>query len=165
METQGGKPTKETFPSLIAQLLATFNPGLCKAGFRSTGFTPFSREHVLSKLPPIANPIESDSSLKRREHTKHLSCTNCGHKMQATPLVKTRLASHFSTLLEVHVHKERPKRGERNKARVRLEGEAITSDEFIEILAAQKREKEQKKSKTRQETVTTPTRKGIYIYT
>ena len=154
METQGGKATKETFPSLIAQLLATFNPGLCKAGFRSTGFTPFSREHVLSKLPPIANPIESDSSLERREHTKHLSCTNCGHKMQATPLVKTRLASHFSTLLEVHVHKERAKRGE-----------AITSDEFIEILAAQKREKEQKKSKTRQETVTTPTRKGIYIYT
>ena len=161
METRGGKATKETFPGLIAQLWDTFTPGICKAGFRSTGLAPFSREHVLSKLPPIVDPLESESSLDRREDTNPFTCTSCGHKMPATPMVKTRLVSHFSSLLEVHT--DRPRRGERNKARVRVEGEAITSDEFLEILEVRIKEKELKKCKNGQKK--TLTTEGMHTHT
>ena len=43
------------------------------------------------------------------------ACSKCGHEMAATPIVKTRKG---------------PQVGERNNLKIRVEGEAITSDEF-----------------------------------
>ena len=55
--------------------------------------------------------------------------------MPATPVVKTRIISYFAGILEIRG--DRPNIGERNNLKVRVEGEAITSDEFQELLEKQ----------------------------
>ena len=64
--------------------------------------------------------------------------------MAATPIIKSKLVAHFSGLLEVD--KTKPAPGQRNRFKVRLEGEAITSDSFMELMEADKAEKERKKA-------------------
>ena len=56
------------------------------------------------------------------------ACSKCGHEMAATPIVKTTIVSYFAGILEVR--KDGPQVGERNNLKTRVEGEAITSDEF-----------------------------------
>ena len=73
--------------------------------------------------------------------------------MAATPVLKTRIVSYFSGILDVRT--DRPKIGKQNNLKVRVEGEVITSDEFVDLLEEQKAskeaEKKQKKGKKRQQ--------------
>ena len=46
------------------------------------------------------------------------------------------MKSYFAGILEVK--KDKPKVGERNNLKVRIEGDVITSDEFMELLEKQK---------------------------
>lgn len=60
-----------------------------------------------------------------------------------TPTVKLCTKSYFAGILEVR--KNKPKIGERNNLKVRIEGEVISSDEFMELLEEQKSSKHLKK--------------------
>ena len=60
-----------------------------------------------------------------------------------TPTVKLCYKSYFSGILEAR--KGNPKIGERNNLKIRIEGEVITSDEFVELLEEQKTTKQSKK--------------------
>ena len=156
LETKGQRVGKEVFSSLIAKLWDTyFTPQQCKGGFCGTGLIPFSCEHVLQKLAPSAVAVHHDPENEpddRRTTTK-ITCTSCGHQMAATPVLKTRIVSYFSGILDVWT--DRPKIGKRNNLKVRVEGEVITSDEFVDLLEEQKAskeaEKKQKKGKKRQQ--------------
>ena len=71
--------------------------------------------------------------------------------MAATPVLKTRIVSYFSGMLDVRT--DGPKIGKWNNLKVRVEGEVTTSDEFVDLLEEQKASKEaekQKKGKKRQ---------------
>ena len=156
LETKGQRVGKEVFPSLIAKLWdASFTPQQCKGGFRGAGLVPFSCEHVLQKLAPSAVTVHNDPENEPddRQATTKITCTSCGHQMAATPVLKTRIVSYFSGILNIRT--DRPKIGKRNNLKVRVEGEVITSDEFVDLLEEQKAskdaEKKQKKGKKRQQ--------------
>jgi len=147
LETRGQRVSKEVFPSLIKKLWdAAFKPDHCKGGFRRAGIIPFSREHVLEKLPPPVFADSADSANHSNDNaevvkaTTRLSCAKCGHVVPTTPIVKTHIVSFFAGILEVR--REGPKRGERNNLKIRVEGEAITSDEFMDLLREEKAKKE-----------------------
>ena len=146
LSTRGQKVSKETFPSLIAELWeVSFTPAHCKGGFRGAGLFPFSREHILGKLPPTASPEPHPDTSEEEEEPAitRIACTHCGHKLPTTPVVKTHIVSYFAGILEVK--ESAPKIGQRNNLRIRVEGEAITSDEFMEMLEAHKIAKEKEK--------------------
>ena len=147
LQTKGQKATKETFPSLIAQLWESLKPEHCKGGFRGAGLFPLSRQHVLAKLPPSPALVETEQasgeSRDSRQQIRHVTCDSCGHEMPATPLIKTHLTSYFTGVLQIQ--RERPEKGKRNNMKIRLEGETVTSDEFLQILEEQQKEKEEKK--------------------
>ena len=155
LETKGQRVGKEDFPSLIAKLWdASFTPQQCKGGFRGAGLIPFSCNHVLQKLAPSAVLAHHDpaNDPDDRQATTKITCTSCGHQMTATPLLKTRIVSYFSGILDVRT--DGHKIGKRNNLKVRVEGEVITSDEFVTILEEQKASKEaekQKKGKKREQ--------------
>ena len=73
--------------------------------------------------------------------------------MAATPVLKTHIVSYFSGMLDVRT--DGPKNGKWNNLKVRVEGEVITSDEFVDLSEEQKAsreaEKKQKKGKKRQQ--------------
>ena len=102
---EGQKATKETFPSLIAQLWESLKPEHCKGGFRGAGLFPLSRQHVLAKLPPSPALVETEQvsgeSRDSRQQMRHVTCHSCGHEVPATPLIKTHLTSHFTGVLEI----------------------------------------------------------------
>ena len=159
LESRGARVSKEVFPSLIAKLWdASFKPEHCKGGFRAAGLVPFSPAHVLAKLAPTASQENQDSSQEDdRQDLRKITCSSCGHKMPATPVVKTRIISYFAGILEIRG--DGPNIGERNNMKVRVEGEAITSDEFLELLEKQKASKEAEK-KQRKEKQKKGTKKG-----
>ena len=64
--------------------------------------------------------------------------------MALTPIIKSGIVAHFTGILKVD--KARPAVGERNKFKVRLEGEAITSDDFVELMEADQAEKAHKEA-------------------
>ena len=69
--------------------------------------------------------------------------------MPATPVLKMRLTSVFATVLQVNAHQ--PKLGKRNNAKIRVEGDVITLDEFLDVLQKQHEENGKKgKSKKKQ---------------
>ena len=84
-------------------------------------------------VPPTAPTTKEDPAHK---------CTDCGHEMAVTPIIKSGIVAHFTGLLKVD--KVRSAVGKRNKFKVRLEGEAITSDDFIEVMEADQAEKARK---------------------
>ena len=57
--------------------------------------------------------------------------------------LQSRIVSYFSGILDVRT--DRPKIGKRNNLKVRVEGEVITSDEFVDLLEEQKASKEAEK--------------------
>ena len=61
-----------------------------------------------------------------------------------TPIIKSGIVAHFTGLLKVD--KVRSAVGERNRFKVRLEGEALTSDDFIELMEADQEEKARKEA-------------------
>jgi hypothetical protein len=144
LETRGANVNKEIFPHLLSELWETsFTPQHCKGGFRGAGLVPFSPEHVLAKLSPSSEP--SNSSNDERGGRRKVACSSCGHDVATTPIIKTHIVSYFAGILEVR--KDRPKIGARNHLKVRVEGEAITSDEFLELLQEQRDKKESEKAK------------------
>ena len=138
LETKGQQVGKEVFPSLIAKLWdMSVTPQQCKGGFRGAGLVPFSCEHVLQKLAPSAVAVHHDPENEPddRQATTKITCTSCGHQMATTPVLKTRIVSYFSGILDVRT--DRPKIGKRNNLKVRVEGEVITSNEFVDLLEEQ----------------------------
>ena len=109
----------------------------------------------MQKLAPSAVAVHHDPENEPddRQATTNITCTSCGHQMATTPVLKTRIVSYFSGILDVRT--DRPKIGKRNNLKVRVEGEVITSDEFVDLLEEQKAskeaEKKQKKGKKRQQ--------------
>ena len=145
LKIKGANISKEVFPSLVTQLWdCSFTPDHCKGGFRGAGLVPFSRKHVIEKIIPPGATVGSTNSDADREGCSMLKCTGCGQEMAATPIIKLKLIAHFSGRLEVE--KTKPAPGQRNRLKVRLEGEAITSDSFMELMEADKAEKECKKA-------------------
>ena len=155
LETRGEHASKEAFPSLITKLWETsFLPKHCIGGFRAAGRTPFSPEHVLQKLRPTTTPEtdrdylrdndkdthETCTASSQKQHTTTVECTSCGNEMvPSTPTVKMCITSYFAGIMQVQKHK--PKVGERNNLKIRLEGEVITSDEFLELLEEKSKSK------------------------
>lgn len=67
LETQGQHVSKEVFPSLIARLWeSSFKPEHFIGSFRSTGLAPYSRDHVLQKLP--SSTIEDENETGNEEN-------------------------------------------------------------------------------------------------
>ena len=138
LETRGMNVSKEAFPALIAQLWAqSLTPAQCISGFKACGILPLSRDAVTSKLGP-SSIFQSAHANDFTQRTCQVTCGTCGKQtsVSTSPFVRTRLHGYFQRILEV---RRLPSRT-RSKTRVRLEGEVITSDEFVELL-----EKEQDK--------------------
>ena len=122
---------------LIVKLWETsFLPKHCIGGFCAVGLTPFSPEHVLQKLILMTTPeLEPNKQIDNphKQRTTKVTCTSCGNEMvPTTPTVKMCITLCFAGILETKKHK--PKIGERNDLKIRLEGEVLTTDEFIELL-------------------------------
>ena len=90
--------------------------------------------------PSAAEQVEKDSG---DEEETEITCLSCGHHISATPILKRRIVGYFAGILEVQ--KSRPEVGKRNNLRIRVEGEAITSDEFQTLLEEEIASKEAKK--------------------
>ena len=52
-----------------------------------------SKDHVILKLPPEPETISSPSSINAK-------CTNCGHHVSTTPIIKRKLISVL--ILQMH---------------------------------------------------------------
>ena len=140
LKSRGQVASKEVFPSLICKLWeVSFKQEHIKGGFRGAGLVPYSRAHVLEKLSP-ANP----QSTHKPSQSTHITCSKCGHEMPATPSrVKSHVVKYFSDILEVRA--SGPQIGERNNLKIRVEGEAITKEEFQTLLEESKKSKTKKK--------------------
>ena len=114
-----------------SQLL--FSSGLC-----DTGLTPLSHDHVLGKLSPLAVAGDSTSDGQR---TSKITRTSCGHEVTTTPVVKTHIVSCFTGFLEIRMTGRRLDKVKDWK--VRVEGEAITFDVFMDLLETQRASKEE----------------------
>ena len=114
---------------------------------RGAGLIQFSCEHVLQKLAPSAVTVHHDPKNEPddRQATTKITCTSCGHQIAA--LSPTSLECWTFELMDPRSEKE-------NNLKVQVEGEVITSDEFVDLLEEQKAsreaEKKQKKGKKRQ---------------
>ena len=140
--------SKEIFPGLLRQLwVELLTPAHCQSGFRASGIFPLSRDAVLSKLTQseVFRCTETQSPQRRLEH---ISCDACGH-MRAIPYIRTHLKGYFRGVLEI---KTQPARV-RSHTRVRIEGEVITSNEFIQLLQREKQGKGKRNTCTQNETV------------
>ena len=62
-----------------------------------------------------------------------------------TPTVKLCITSYFAGILEVQKHK--PKVGERNSLKICLEGEVVTTDEFLKLIEEENMPRTKAKSK------------------
>ena len=147
--------SKEVFPGLMQELWATsLTPAHCRSGFRATGILPLSRDAVTGKLSP-SDVFRSTEEQSPMQTLDHISCEACGHQMRASPHIRTNLRGYFRGVLEVKV---RPT-GTRSHTRVRVEGEVITSDEFVQLLEKEKQGKGRNKRTQLQETALMLTKK------
>jgi len=78
--------------------------------------------------------------------------------MAATPVVETRIIFAFAWILEIRGDGTNIE--ERNNLKVRVEDEAITSDEFLELLEEQKASKEAEKKQRKEKQKGTKKGKG-----
>ena len=89
---------------------------------------------------------------EREPAATRIECTHCGQQIPVTPVLKTHIVSYFAGVLEIR--ENAPTIGQRNNLRIRVEGEAITSDEFMAILdeqrAAKEAAKEEKKKQAKE---------------
>ena len=139
--------TKEVFPGLMRQLWAdSLTSSHCRSGFRASGIFPLSRDAVMSKLAP--SEVFRCTGTESPKQSEHILCDACGHQMRASLFIRTNLRGYFRGVLEI---KTQPPRM-RSHTRVRVEGEVITSDEFVQLLETQK-QKKNKSSSTQQDTV------------
>ena len=141
METRASHISKESFPRLISKLWdVAMKPSHVIGGFKGSGIFFLSKDKVLSHLEPSTLFIDGED----KPTLNPVICSKYGEKGSASPFVRVHLKAHFTSLLQI---KQCPK--DRSKSRVRIEGEAITSDEFIQILKEQssKKKTDQQKSK------------------
>ena len=78
--------------------------------------------------------------------TTSITCTNCGHHIPTTPVVNVKVVAYFTEVFKAKT--DWPKLGERNNLKIRVEGEAITSDEFQQLL--EEETEKRKKGKAQQ---------------
>ena len=112
---------------------------------------------ILSKLAP-SDVFRSgrDDQSACNEDIHHVTCDSCGHQISASPFIRKQMRHYFCGVLEVT---KQPSRA-RSKTKVRIEGEVITSDEFLKIMEEQQQQKKSKASKqagVRNETTPTQT--------
>ena len=133
LESKAQNVSKEVFPSLLCQLWEqSFTPKQCQSGFQASGIFPLSREAVLTKLRP-SQPFEPRQGSQGDIRT--VTCDNCGHSVSASPLIRTNLRTYFTGVLAIE---KQPSRA-RSNTRIRIEGEVITTDEFLQYLEGDKR--------------------------
>jgi hypothetical protein len=113
---------------LVSKLWITLTSDNVKAGFRGVGIYPFSNEHVISKLPPEV----PQGVISPRSTATTITCNHCGHHARVTPILKTKITTIFTNILNVNI--QQSQLGKRNNTKIRTEGEVITADEFLEIL-------------------------------
>ena len=148
LESKAPNVSKEVFPSLLRHLWEeSLTPEQCRSGFRASRIYPLSREAVMMKLGP------SQAFAPTKEEVRSITCDSCRHSISVSPLIRTNLRGYFSGVLEV---KKQPSRT-RSNTRVRVEGEGITSDEFLQNLETELENRAQRKKKTPACTETTPT--------
>ena len=139
LETRGTNVSKEALPGLIAKLWEqSLTPAQCTGSFRGCGIFPLSRNAVTSKLGPSS--IFRSAQMEELSQGKHqVTCGSCGQQtsVSTSPFIRTHLRDYFRKVLEV---RKQPART-RSKTRVRLEGEVITSDEFVELLKGEQDKK------------------------
>ena len=82
------------------------------------------------------------SRTQRKDEIQSITCESCGHSISASPLIQNNI---HTGVLEVKTHPH----CEWSKTRVRIEKEAITSDEFLEFL---EKETERKACKSKKST-------------
>ena len=141
MESRAMTVSKEVFPGLILQLWErSITPTHCISGFRAYGLYPLSKDAVLHKLAPSEVFRSTEAAPQQYDELEHIRCTSCGHQMRASPYIRTNLRGYFRGILEV---RKQPSHS-RSHTHVRVEGEVITSDEFLEYL---QKEWEAKKNK------------------
>ena len=148
IESKAQNVSKEVFPSLLSQLWEkSLTPDQCKSGFRASGIFPLHKEAVLGP-----SQVFAPSRTQRKDEIESITCESCGHSISASPLIRNNIRRYFTGVLEVKTHPH----CERSKTRVRIEGEVITSDEFLEFLEKETERKACKSKKSaRSETVPT----------
>jgi len=139
LESRAQNVSKEVFPSLLRQLWdESLKPEHCKSAFRACGIFPLCRRVVLDNLAP--SEAFTTATTSSQTAPDHISCDACGHEMRASPFIRKNLRRYFRGVLEVKTCPTRT----RCKNRVRIEGEVITSDEFLELLEKEKQDKQKK---------------------
>ena len=86
---------------------------------------------MLAKLGP-SQPFEPTQDSQGDIRT--ITCNNCGHGVSASPLIRTNLRAYFTGVLAVEKQPSRT----RSNTRIRIEGEVITTDEFLQYLEREK---------------------------
>ena len=144
IETCAASITKEDFPMLLSKLWETsFRPQHLVSGFYRCGLCPVSREaipsHKLSTALPHAKPHDDVEP----PPTITVEMTgNCTVGDSVTP-IRLHLRGYFSNLL----HKNKPqksKASDKQKAKPRFYGEALTLDEVYERVSEEQKQKEAK---------------------
>ena len=97
---------------------------------------------VAMKLGP--SQVFAPSHKESQQDIQSITCGSCGHSISASPYIRKNLRGYFSGILEV---KKQPSRA-RSNTRIRIEGEVITSDEFLQYLDRELENRAQRKKKT-----------------
>ena len=131
LESKAQNVSKGVFPSLLCRLWQeSLTPEQCKSGFRASGIFPLSRDAVAMKLGP--SQVFAPS---HKESQQDIQSSSCGHSISASPYIRQNLRGYFSGILEV---KKQPSHA-RSNTRIRIEGEVITSDQYLENRAQRKK--------------------------
>ena len=118
------------------------SPGAESLGMQSPGAEGSGVESPGAEGSGVESPGAEGSGVESPGAEK-ITCTKCGNSMTATPILKTHIISYFAGILEIR--KEAPRIGQRNNLKIRIEGEALTSDEFQGLLDEESASKEAEK--------------------
>ena len=152
---QGTKCVKGSVPQLYLSIVGrVFTSEQCKS---ACGIFLLSREAVTMKLAP--SQIFT-STRKSKEEVQSIKCDNCGHSISASPLIRNSLRAHFRGVLEVN---KQPLRA-RSNTPMRIEGEVITSDEYLEYQLGQRKGKVVSAQETAEATSTHSDSEGKKLY-
>ena len=163
IETGAANVTKEDFPSLIAQLFdVSFRADHIKGGFKKSGIYPLDRsvlpQHKLDKgLPFVGSSNKNTASQGQRAEEECMAINitgNCTINECVTP-VRLELKCYFANILQKKMGRLRD-RTDKQKVKPTCYGEALTTDEMHQWLAAEEektrqREELQKKREEKKE--------------
>lgn len=158
LETCAATATKEDFPELLYQLWEkSFLPKHLVSGFLKCGLCPLSREaipsHRLSKADPhkslpTQQHLDVEAPTSPSEVVIQLS-GECTVNNAVTP-IRLHLRGYFSQL----IHKNKQSRCQQDKAgkrriKPKFYGEALTTDEIYDRIAAEEQNKKTSKDKAK----------------